>query len=44
MFWFCGREILVPQPGTEPTPPALEGKILTIEPQGSPPISSSFIF
>ena len=34
MFWFCGHEacgILAPQPGIEPTVPALEGKILTTE-------------
>ena len=32
MFWFFGHEacgVLVPQPGIEPTPPALEGKVLT---------------
>ena len=32
MFWFFGEEawgILVPQPGIKPTPPALEGKVLT---------------
>ena len=32
MFWFFGREacgILAPWPGIEPTPPALEGKVLT---------------
>ena len=32
MFWFFGhkaRGILVPQPGIEPAPPALEGKVLT---------------
>ena len=32
MFWFFGREacgILVPRPGIEPTPPALEGEVLT---------------
>ena len=31
-FWFSGREacgILVPQPGIEPTPSALEGEVLT---------------
>ena len=26
--------ILVPRPGIKPTPPALEGKVLTIEPPG----------
>ena len=30
----CG--ILAPQPGIKPTPPALEGKVLTTGPQGSP--------
>ena len=32
MFWFFGREacgILAPWPGFEPTPPALEGEVLT---------------
>ena len=32
MFWFFGREacgILAPQPAIEPTPPALEGEVLT---------------
>ena len=32
MFWFFGPEangILVPQPGIEPRPPALEGEVLT---------------
>ena len=31
MFWFLGCEacgILAPQPGMEPTTPALEGKVL----------------
>ena len=37
MFWFfdhvaCG--IMVPQPGIEPIPPALEGKVLTTESPG----------
>ena len=33
MFWFFGREshgILAPQPRIEPTPPTLEGEVLTI--------------
>ena len=37
MFWFFGREaceILAPQPGIEPAPPALEGKALTAGPSG----------
>ena len=32
MFWFYGREacgILAPWPGIEPSPPALEGEVLT---------------
>ena len=35
MFWFFGRKacgILVPQPGIDPTPPALEGEVLTTGP------------
>ena len=40
MFWFfdcevCG--ILAPQPGVEPTPPALEGEDLTTGPPGKSP-------
>ena len=34
MFWFFGHEpcgILAPQPGMEPSPLALEGKVLTTE-------------
>ena len=37
MFWYFGHEacgILAPQPGIEPTPPALEGKVLTTGPPG----------
>ena len=37
MFWFFGTEacrILVPRPGIEPVPPALEGKVLTTGPPG----------
>ena len=40
MFWFFGREacgILAPQPGVEPTPPALEGEVLTTGPPGKSP-------
>ena len=36
-FFFFGREacgILAPQPGIEPTPPALEGEVLTTGPPG----------
>ena len=35
----CG--ILVPQPGIEPTPPALEGGVLTTGPPGKSPEFSS---
>ena len=37
MFWFFGPKacgILAPQPGMEPTPPALEGEVLTTGPPG----------
>ena len=37
MFWFFDPNvcvILAPQPGIEPTPSALEGKVLTIGPPG----------
>ena len=37
MFWFFGHEacgILVPRPGIEPTPPALESEVLTTGPPG----------
>ena len=37
MFWFFGPEacgILAPQPGIEPTHPALEGEVLTTGPPG----------
>ena len=40
MFWFFGHEacgILVPQPGVKPTPPALEGEVLTTGPPGKSP-------
>ena len=41
----CGilarRGILAPQPGIEPTPPALEGEVLTTGPPGKVP--SSFL-
>ena len=40
MFWFFGREaygILAPQPGIEPTPPALEGEVLTTGPPEKSP-------
>ena len=44
MLWFFGHEacgILAPQPGIEPTPPALEGEVLTT---GSPGKSLYFWF
>ena len=37
MFWIFGHEacgILAPRPGIEPTPPVLEGKVLTTGPPG----------
>ena len=37
LFWFSCSEacgILAPQPGIKPTPPALEGKVLTTGPPG----------
>ena len=37
MLWFFGRKacgIIAPRLGIEPTPPALEGKVLTTEPPG----------
>ena len=37
MFWFFGPEacgILAPRTGIEPTPPALEGKVLATGPPG----------
>ena len=38
--FFCHEEwgILAPQPEIEPTPPALEGKILTSGPPGKSPL------
>ena len=39
MFWFFGRVacgILVPKPGIEPAPPALEGEVLTTGPSEKP--------
>ena len=41
IFGFFGHKacwILAPQPGIKPTPPALEGKVLTTGPPGKPPI------
>ena len=42
MFWFFGHEacgISAPQPGIEPTPPTLQGKVFTTGPPGkSPPL------
>ena len=40
MFWFFDREayeILVPQPGIEPAPPALKGEDLTTKVPGKSP-------
>ena len=40
MFWFFGPEacgISTPRPGVEPTPPALEGEVLTTGPPGKSP-------
>ena len=37
MFWVFGLEacgILAPRPGIEPSPPALEGEVLTTVPPG----------
>ena len=45
MFGFFGLEaceILVPQPGIEPTPPALEGRVLTTRPSGKFQHAGSF--
>ena len=39
-----GMWILVPQPGIEPTPPALEGEVLTTGPSGNPPYCFLFLF
>ena len=41
MFWFFGYKacgILAPWLGIRPAPPALEGKVLTTDHQGSPTI------
>ena len=37
VFWPEACGILAPWPGIEPTPPALEGKVLTTGPPGKPP-------
>ena len=47
MFWYFGHEacgILAPQIGIESAPPALEGKVLNIGLQGSPPILNQVFF
>ena len=47
MFWFFGRKacgILAPQPGIEPTPPALEGEVLTTGPPGKSPPTEFKLF
>ena len=41
MLWLLGLEacgILAPYPGIEPTPPALEGRVLTTGPPGKSPV------
>ena len=46
MFWFFSQEacgILAPLPGIKPTPPALEGKVLTTRPPRKSPPSLSFL-
>ena len=45
-FVFLATEayaILAPQPGTEPTPSALEGEVLTTGPPGSPVVMEILI-
>ena len=45
MFWFFGQEacgILAPRPRIEPTPPALEGEVLTTGPPGKSQHVDSF--
>ena len=40
MFYLFGHkacEILAPQPGIEPAPPALKGEALTVRPPGKSP-------
>ena len=46
MLWFFGCkvcEIWAPPPGLEPTPPALEGKVLTTELPGKSPCEFNFL-
>ena len=46
MFLFFGlkvHEILAPQPGIEPAPPASEDRVLTMGPSGKPLYLYSFI-
>ena len=45
MFLFFGCEVCgisAPWPGVKPTPPALEEAVLTLDPQGSPPLILSY--
>ena len=45
MFWLFGHQacgILAPRPGIEPSPPALEGEVLTTGPPGKSPASHSY--
>ena len=45
MFWLVGCKacgILAPRPGIEPSPPALEGEVLTTGPPGKSPASHSY--
>ena len=47
LFWFFGREacgILAPRPGIEPTPPVLEGEVLTTGLPGRGPVEVFLIF
>ena len=46
MFWFSDQEacgILIPWPGIEPTPSALEGKVLTTGLPGKSPVRKLWI-
>ena len=45
LFWFFGRKacgILAPRPGIEPSPPPLEGEVLTAGPPGKSPLCDYF--
>ena len=43
VFWLCGMWDLVPQPGIEPKPPALNGRVLTTGPPGKSQQSPLFL-